>query len=64
MTVWKSDGGGVGIEVIHVSYTANNLKSEMIFFKVMAKFRPLDYCMLCLGIDICWTHLKNAFKER
>lgn len=52
----KSDGG-VGIEVIHVSYTVNNLRSEMIFFKVMAKFcshfRHLDYCMLCLGLDIC-----------
>lgn len=56
MTVGKADDGGVGIDVIHVSHTANKLKSEIIFLKVMAKFcsyfSHLDDCLLCLGLAI------------
>lgn len=33
----KADDGGVGIDVIHVSYTANNLKSEF-YFKLWPSF--------------------------
>lgn len=43
-------------DVIHVSYTPNNLKPEINFLKVMAKFcsyfSHLDYCLLCSGCDI------------
>lgn len=53
----------LAIDVIHVSYTANNLKPKIIIFKVMAKFcsyfSHLDYCLLCLGRDIFWMHLKK-----